>query len=102
MEEVITLLMMDYKRLKGLRLKEEPEAIDANERRKYENLSLQVMKNAIYRSHVRPDEAITEISCLNTDLDTLVFRTQASRGFESVEIKNLGYQLRDGVYVQRS
>jgi hypothetical protein len=103
MDSRIELLIMDYNCIRGLYLKEEPSAITDQERTRYENLSLQFVRNFITDSRngiTAPDEAFNGFHCLNVEDDIFVYNT-AFQEFNTVGISRVGYQLVNDVYVRK-
>ena len=98
METGIYTLILKFKEIKKLRVKTTKVEVTPLEVAKYKHLRLKVLRNVIHRSHTSPDEAIVNISALNTDNDRLVFTTTI-RGRQSIPLKNLGYHLRGNVWV---
>ena len=100
MERDIRQLILNYKEIKQRRVRDTKIEVTAEEERKYDNLRLQVIKNRINHSHIKPDEAITSFNGLNTELDSLLYTTTMVE-HESTAIFRLGYKLVNEVYVRK-
>ena len=99
MEKGILALILAYKKVLKRRLKNTKIEVTPLEAAKYKDLQVEVIRNALYKRHLSPDEAINDLILLNTEIDIIMVNT-SRRGRISVKIANLGYKLHHKKFVR--
>jgi hypothetical protein len=99
MEKEILKLILAYKKVLKQRVKDTKVEVTPLEAAKYGDLRVRVIRNALHKSHLSPDEAINGLILLNTEIDVILVNT-SMRGRFSVKIANLGYKLHSKKFIR--